>query len=311
MKQILFYFVIGFGIFFFGMQLMRVGFNNLAANKLKGVITKFTKTPIHGFFTGIFITMLTQSSTAVTVITIGLTHARLLAFPQTIGIILGTNIGTTVTTQIIALNIYDYALPLFLFGAVLWFLPNHTLRCLGLVFGGFGCIFFGMQTMQRVSVPIQQFDIFQQLILMGAENSIIGVLLGMVMTAAVQSSTAVTAITMSFIASHLIPLPMAIAIVLGSNVGTCITGLFAAIGTHVSAKRVAWSHVILNVAGVLLFTPLIPYLANITQALSAAPSVQVAHAQTLFNVICSMVVLPFAKPFAHFVEWLIPERKLG
>jgi phosphate:Na+ symporter len=308
MKQILFYFIIGFGIFFLGMQLMRIGFNNLAANKLKGVLTKFTKTPTHGFLTGIIITMLTQSSTAVTVITIGLTHARLLAFPQTIGIILGTNIGTTFTTQIIALNIYDYALPLFLLGAVLWFLPNHTLRCLGLIFGGFGCIFFGMQTMQRVAVPLQHSDIFQQLILMGAESSIVGVLLGMVMTAAVQSSTAVTAITMSFIASSLIPLPIAIAVVLGSNVGTCVTGLFAAIGTHVSAKRVAWSHVLLNVAGVLLFTPIIPQLAQITQALSVSPSVQVAHAQTLFNMVCSLAVLPFAKPFARLMEWIIPEK---
>lgn len=309
MRDIIIPFAVGITIFLFGMQIMRIGLNNLAGDKLKDILTRFTKTPVHGFLTGTVITMLMQSSSAVTVITIGLTNARLLTFPQTIGIILGTNIGTTVTTQIIALNISDYALPLFLLGAVLWFLPVHALRCAGLAIAGFGCIFLGMDAMQMIAEPIRDTGIFRELVLMGSENSVIGVLIGTAMTAAIQSSTATTAITMSFIGDHLIPLTMAIAIILGSNIGTCMTALIASLGGNIASVRVAWSHIILNVAGVLLFIPLISVLALITAMMSDYPPAQVAHAQTIFNVICSLIVLPFAHAFAKFIEFIIPRRR--
>lgn len=309
MKEMIIPFAVGITIFLFGMQIMRIGLNNLAGNKLKDILTRFTKTPVHGFFTGTVITMLMQSSSAVTVITIGLTNARLLTFPQTIGIILGTNIGTTVTTQIIALNISDYALPLFLLGALLWFLPIHALRCTGLAIAGFGCIFLGMDAMQMIAEPIRDTGIFRELVLMGSENSVIGVLIGTAMTAAIQSSTATTAITMSFIGDHLIPLTMAIAIILGSNIGTCMTALIASLGGNTASARVAWSHIILNVAGVLFFIPLISVLALITTMMSDYPPAQVAHAQTIFNVICSLAVLPFAHAFAKLIEWIIPHKR--
>lgn len=309
MRDIIIPFAVGITIFLFGMQIMRIGLNNLAGDKLKDILTRFTKTPVHGFLTGTVITMLMQSSSAVTVITIGLTNARLLTFPQTVGIILGTNIGTTVTTQIIALNISDYALPLFLLGSFLWFLPVHALRCVGLATAGFGCIFLGMDAMQMIAEPIRDTGIFRELVLMGSENSVVGVLIGTAMTAAIQSSTATTAITMSFIGDHLIPLTMAIAIILGSNIGTCMTALIASIGGNTASVRVAWSHIILNVAGVLLFIPLISVLALVTTMMSDYPPAQVAHAQTIFNVICSLIVLPFAHAFAKFIELIIPHRR--
>lgn len=309
MKEIIIPFAVGISIFLFGMQIMKLGLNNLAAHKLKEILTRFTKTPSHGFLTGTVLTMLLQSSSAVTVITIGLTNARLLTFPQTIGIILGTNIGTTVTTQIIALDIYQYAVPLFLFGAFLWLIPYHILRCTGLAIAGFGCIFLGMDAMQAIVHPFRETGIFRELVVWGSENSVVGVLIGTAISAVIQSSSATTAITMSFMGDHLIPLTMAIAIVLGSNVGTCMTALIAAIGGNTASVRVAWSHVILNVAGVVAFIPLISVLALVTTALTAHPPAQVAHAQTIFNVVCSIVVLPFAHWFARFVEFLIPEKK--
>ncbi|MEW9667350.1 Na/Pi symporter [Ammoniphilus sp. 3BR4] len=309
MKEIIIPFAVGISLFMFGMQIMKIGLNNLAAHKLKDILTRFTKTPVHGFMTGTLITMLLQSSSAVTVITIGLTNARLLTFSQTIGIILGTNIGTTVTTQIIALDIYEYAIPIFLTGSFLWFLPNHVLRCTGLALAGFGCIFLGMQAMQDIVHPIKETGIFKDLILWGSENSVIGILIGTVMTAAIQSSSATTAITMSFMADHLIPLTMAIAIVLGSNIGTCMTAFIASVGGNTASIRVAWSHIILNIAGVIAFIPLIGGLALITTTLSNHAPAQVAHAQTIFNVVCSLAVLPFASAFARFIEFLIPENR--
>jgi phosphate:Na+ symporter len=309
MKEIIIPFAVGISIFLFGMQIMRIGLNNLAQHKLKTVLTRFTQTPIRGFTTGTILTMLLQSSSAVTVITIGLTNARLLTFPQTIGIILGTNIGTTFTTQIIALNIYDYAVPLFIVGAVLWLIPHRTLRCIGLTVAGFGCIFLGMDTMQTIAGPLRHTEFFNQLVHVASNNSVIGVLIGMAITAAIQSSTATTAITMSFMGEHIIPLSMAIAIVLGSNIGTCITALFASIGGNTASVRVAWSHVILNVVGVIVFIPFIGVLALLTTMMTADPSKQVAHAQTIFNLICSLAVLPFSAYFAKFIEFLIPNKK--
>ncbi|RXT14819.1 Na/Pi cotransporter family protein [Ammoniphilus sp. CFH 90114] len=309
MKEIIIPFAVGISLFMFGMQIMKLGLNNLAAHKLKDVLTRFTKTPVHSFITGTIITMLLQSSSAVTVITIGLTNARLLTFSQTIGIILGSNIGTTVTTQIIALDIYEYAVPIFLIGAFFWFLPHHILRCTGLALAGFGCIFLGMDAMQDIVHPIRETGIFRDMVMWGSESSVIGILIGTVITAAIQSSSATTAITMNFMGDHLIPLTMAIAIVLGSNIGTCMTALIASIGGNTASIRVAWSHIILNVAGVIAFIPLIGFLALISTTLTAHPPAQVAHAQTIFNVVCSFVVLPFASLFAKFIEYLIPEKK--
>ncbi|RKD23992.1 Na/Pi-cotransporter [Ammoniphilus oxalaticus] len=309
MKEIVIPAAVGLTIFLFGLQLMRIGLNHLAGDKLKNVLTRFTKTPTHGFFTGTIVTMLMQSSSAVTVITIGLTNARLLTFPQTIGIILGSNIGTTVTPQLIALNISDYALPTFLIGALLWFFPSHILRCSGLALAGFGCIFLGMDTMQMIAEPIRKMGILEDLVLMGSENSVIGIIVGTVITALIQSSTATTAITMNFIGDHLIPLSMAIAIILGSNIGTCVTALLASIGGNTASIRVAWCHVILNTLGVVLFIPLIGALALLITTLSSHPPAQVAHAQTIFNVACSLLALPFATHFGRLIEFLIPHKK--
>jgi phosphate:Na+ symporter len=309
MKEIIIPFAVGIAIFLFGMQIMRVGLENFAGNNLQKMLYKFTKTPVHGFATGSLVTMLLQSSSAVTVLTIGLTNARILSFPQTIGIILGTNVGTTLTTEMIALNLQEYAVPLFIFGCILWFFPFHPIKCTGLVFSGFGCIFMGIQAMQLITTPIQQTGLFQQLILYSAENSVIGVLVGTVITAAIQSSSATTAITMSFFADHLIPLTMAIAIILGSNIGTCVTALIASLGANIASIRVAWGHILFNVIGVLLFIPLIGVLAIVTTWMTAHPQAQIAHAQTIFNVLCSLAALPFAGVIARWIEVLIPEKE--
>lgn len=309
MKDIIIPLAVGLTLFLFGMQLMRIGMHNLAGNHIQNVLARFTRTPVHGFLTGTLATMILQSSSAVTVITIGLTSSRLLTFPQTIGIILGANVGTTLTTEIIALNISQYGLPLFLSGALLWFLPVRWLRCVGLATAGFGCIFLGLDLMQWIADPLRNVGVFQKIIALGSDNSVIGVLLGTMLTALIQSSTATTAITMGFVDDHLIPLTMAIAIILGSNIGTCITAWLASLSDNIESKRVAWAHIILNVTGVILFIPLIGVLALISMALTTHPPTQIAHAQMIFNLFSSLAALPLVRPFSRLVTWLISARK--
>lgn len=309
MKEIIIPLAVGLTIFLFGLQVMRIGLEQLAGDKLKKFLIRFTSSPSRGFFTGTIVTALMQSSSAVTVITIGLTNARLLTFPQTIGIILGANVGSTVTPQLIALNISDYALPTFAIGCSLWFLKNHIVRCVGLALAGFGCVFLGMDAMQMIAEPIRETGLFQDLIFIGADNNAIGVFVGAALTAAIQSSAATTAITMNFMSEHLVPLTMAIAIILGSNIGTCATALIAAIGGNTASVRVAWCHTILNILGVVLFIPLIGGLALLTTMLTNHPPSQVAHAQTIFNVVCSLLALPFANRFAKLIEYVVPNKK--
>lgn len=308
MKDIVIPFATGLMIFLFGLQLMRIGLESFAEDRLRTVLLRFTRTPIRSFFTGIGSTAILQSSSAVTVLTISFVNAGLLTFTQSVGIILGTNIGTTVTTEIMALKIEDFAIPMMILGAIIRLLPLKRFSQLGLAVGGFGCIFLGMETMQWIAYPLKERGWISWLLENGGNPILMGILVGAILTALIHSSSACIAITMGFYASGVITLPFAIAVVFGSNIGTCVTGLMATFQTNIAAKQVAVCHIILNVAGVVVFAPWIPMISEWAPALSDNPASQVAHIQTLFNVICSILVLPFAKPFAHGITWLVPNR---
>jgi phosphate:Na+ symporter len=253
---------------------------------------------------GTVLTALLQSSTAVTVFTIGLVDTGLLSFTQSLGIILGTNIGTTVTTQLLALKLDDFAWPLVAIGIILICFKQKT----GSIWLGLGLIFAGVQGMQSVAAPLEQAGYIDWLMSATDHPILMGFLTGVIITALIHSSSAMVAIAMGFYASGVIDLPFAIAIVIGSNVGTCATGLIAALQTKPSAKRVAIAHLILNVGGAVLFLPLIPILLELVSAFSNSPATQVAHTQTIYNIVCSLLVLPVCAGFAKIVEWLVPER---
>lgn len=307
LKDVLIPFATGLAVFLFGMQLIRIGLGALAGDRLEPILLRFTRTPTRGMLTGLLITSLLQSSSAVTVLAIGLVDAGILAFPQTIGIILGTNIGTTITTEILALNIEDFAVPMLLAGGIMHLLPWRWLKGVGLAVAGFGCIFLGMEAMQWLSIPLKERGWITWILAQGGDPIWIGIAAGALLTAVIQSSSAAVAMTMGFYSSGLLPLPVAIAVVLGSNVGTCVTGLIAAIGTGRAAKQVAVAHLVLNIAGVLLFAPIVHWMADTARLLESDPAAQVAHVQTLFNIICSLIALPFARPFAHLVTALVPD----
>lgn len=306
MKDILIPFATGITIFLFGLQLMRMGFEELAGHRLQEWLIRFTETPTRSFITGIISTALLQSSSAVTVITISFVDLGLLTFTQSIGIILGTNIGTTVTTEILALNIEDFAFPLIVLGIVCYFLPWNKLSSISFVLIGFGCLFFGMETMQWLANPLKNRGIIDWLMHQDTSPVMAGILAGTLLTAIIQSSSATIAIVMGFYSAGIITLPFAIACVFGSNIGTCVTGLLATFGTNTAAKQVAIANVVLNIAGVLCFAPFVPTISEFAPTLAHQPAQQIAHIQTLFNLICSLIVLPFAHPFAKSIMLLVP-----
>ncbi len=307
-REILFPLIIGLVIFFYGLSLMRTGLDRLAGHRLEEWLLRFTRTPWHGFLTGTIATALLQSSTAITVITVGLVNARVLTYRQSIGIILGTNVGTTVTTQLIALSLQDYAIPLLIIGLVLWLIPKPAIRFTGLSIGGFSLLIIALTIMSKIATPIASSPSFQSWLVMMSESHTLGVLVGTIFTAIIQSSSATTAIAMVFVEGGLIPLASAVAIILGSNLGTCLTAYLASLGGDRSGKMVAYAHVFLNLFGVLLFLPMISLLTLLTLYLANDPSVQVAHAQTVFNLFTSLLVLPFAYQFGRFVEWVMVRK---
>lgn len=309
LTEILIPFTLGLGFFLLGMYAMRSGFQQLAGERMAAAVARFTKTPAHGFATGILSTFVLQSSSAVTVLTIGLTHAGLIGFAQTVGIILGTNVGTTVTTELIALRLEKLAVPMLLVGVALLLQPKKTIRSIGLIVAGFGLIFLGIDTMQVMAKPLQGSETFRHLFLESSQSVWIGLLTGMIFTALIHSSSATTAITMGLMSYQIMTMETALAVVLGANIGTCFTALIASIGTNAASRQVAWCHTLFNLVGALLFMPFLSSLASVSAILTNNVSMQIAHAQTIFNLVCSLAALPFAGRIAAVIQWLVPDNR--
>lgn len=276
---------------------------------LRNIIQKFTKTPLRGLLTGTAMTALLQSSSAITVISIGLVNAGMLTFPRTLGIILGTNIGSCVTTELISMNITHLSIPLLLSSMSIWMLcclfPAqllvgklslirwiHGLRYFSLAVGGFACVLIGMKVMHSIVPVLESRGLLVWFLKQSQRSLLWGIVAGAILTAIIQSSAATIAITMGLASVQVMSLDLGIAIILGANIGTCATAFIASIGGTRSAQLVAWSHIILNVGGAILFYPLIPWLHALSAWLSDSPASQLAHAQTIYNVACSLIALP-------------------
>ncbi|OMF34179.1 sodium:phosphate symporter [Paenibacillus sp. FSL H8-0548] len=302
--------LLGFAVFMCGMKLMELALHRLAGPYLTGILARSTATPIHGLAIGTVTTAFLQSSTAVTVIAIGMVNAGLLTFPRTLGIILGTNIGTCITTEIIGLNLNKVAIPLLGFSIGLWLITAifgelrlipalrktrwlDSLRSISVVLCGFALLLTGMTMMQGVGPAVQDSPLFSWFLGKATGSLWWGLAAGAVLTAAVHSSAAVIGIIMGFVSAGVMPIELGIAVVLGANIGTCATALLASIGGSKAGQYVAWSHVILNAGGALLFMPFIGELTAISEWISTTPAGQIARAQTIFNVLSSLLALPF------------------
>lgn len=288
-------------LFIYGMTLLRTGLFNLSSQSLKGLLEKLTDKPWKGLIISIIITALLQSSAAVMVLTIGLISARVLTFPQSIGIILGTNIGTTFTTEFITFDINNYLLPIAIIGVLFMIINKYQLRSIGFILFGISIVFTSMRGFKYFAGMIEHQSFLHSFFLQLSDRPIVALLVGIIITALIQSSTATIGIIMGFLEAGLLPIEIAIAIMLGSNIGTCITSYLASIGTEKSAKLCAYAHIWLNIGGVILFYPFIDGLANIVKNMTPDIDVQLAHASLLFNVLSSLLVLPFAERFGKLM----------
>ncbi|CAM4309995.1 Na/Pi symporter [Paenibacillus alkaliterrae] len=301
--------LLGFAVFLCGMKLMELSLHRLAGPYLTGILERMTATPVHGLAVGTVTTAFLQSSTAVTVIAIGMVNAKLLTFPRTLGIILGTNIGTCITTELIGLHLNKLAVPLLIVSVGLWlltallgemrFIPVlgkikwlSSIRFAAIALCGFALLLTGMTMMQAVGPAVQQSEMFGWFLAKADENLWWGLAAGAILTAAVHSSAAVIGIIMGFVSIGAMPIELGIAVVLGANVGTCATAFLASIGGSKAGLYVAYSHIALNLGGALLFMPFIGELSVLSASISSSPAGQIAHSQTIFNILSSLLALP-------------------
>lgn len=313
----------GLALFLFGMQMMSDGLQKAAGEKMRYILGLLTRNPVMGVLAGAVTTMVLQSSSATTVMVIGFVSAGLMTLPQAISIILGANIGTTITAQIIAFHISDYIFPIVFIGFLIGFAARReVLKNIGNTVLGFGILFIGIETMGAAMAPLAESPAFAAAIEKVADFPVLGLLLGTVMTVVVQSSSAVIAVLQN-VASQAGPggtesvlgLTGAIPILLGSNIGTTITALLACIGQTREAKRTAVAHSVFNISGSLVFIFFINWFAQTVQLISPAGNEldviarEIANAHTVFNVVSTILWLPLIRLMVKIVMWILPEKE--
>jgi len=310
-QEIAFHFLGGLGLFLYSIKTMGDGLQQAAGDRLRFYIDKYTSNPFFGILVGIGMTALIQSSSGVTVITVGLVSAGLLTLRQAIGIVMGANIGTTVTSFIIGFKLGDYALPMLFLGAVcLFFTKNRTINNIGRIVFGVGGIFFALNLMSGAMEPLKDLQVFKDYMVELSKNPILGVLVGTGLTLLIQASSATIGILQNLYASNLIDLQGALPVLFGDNIGTTITAIIASLGANIAAKRVAAAHVAFNVIGTVIciiflvpFTGLIQWFESF---LNLAPEMTIAFAHGTFNITNTIIQFPFIGALAFMVTKLIP-----
>lgn len=310
-QEMIFQFLGGLGIFLFGIKYMGDGLQKSAGDRLRDILDRFTTNPFMGVLTGIIVTCLIQSSSGTTVLTVGLVSAGFLNLRQAIGIIMGANIGTTITAFIIGIKISDYALPIIAIGAVLlFFFKNRKVHNIGQIVFGFGALFFGLELMGDGMKPLQDLQEFKDFTLMMSDNAVLGVVVGTIFTLIVQSSSATIGILQELHAQGLMDIQAALPVLFGDNIGTTITAVLASIGASVAARRAAATHVLFNLIGATIFLLILPFFRDIVVMLQGAldlnPKMTIAFAHGIFNVTNTVIQFPFIAVLAYIVTKLIP-----
>jgi len=303
----------GLALFLYGMEKMSTGLKRTAGNKMRAILAALTKNRVIAMFVGAFITTVIQSSSATTVMLVSFVQAGLMTFAQSMGVILGADIGTTITAQLIAFKLTDYALLMIALGFSLhMFGKRGTTKNVGDVILGFGILFFGMKLMSDAMSPLRTYTVFIDT-MKEMENPFLGILVGALFTSLVQSSSATTGVVIVLAQQGLLTLEAGIPMVFGANIGTCITAGLASIGTSREAKRVALAHVIFKIAGVLLFVFWIPWFADLIRMIAvrfdSGTARQIANAHTIFNVALALIFLPFTEHFSRLVVKILPHQE--
>lgn len=327
LSGILFSFIGGLGLFLFGLRFMSDGLQSVAGDRMRTIIEKGTRSPLRGVLTGLLVTGLIQSSSATTVLTVGLVNAELLTLRQAIGVIMGANIGTTVTAYLIGFNLQDYALPILGLGALIYlFSKAKRTQVIGQTLLGFGLLFFGLTLMGTGMEPLKDITFFTSLMTSIDNNSLVGVAIGTLMTLVIQSSSAAIGVLQQLAYQGAITYHQAVPFIFGDNIGTTITALLASIGTSVAARRTALTHTIFNLLGTVIFLPLfimgffeelvvwftnylfvfLPGFTGTWDTLNI--KLQIAQTHAVFNISNTMIQLPFVAVLAFIVTRLISDR---
>jgi len=297
----------GLGLFLFGIQIMASGMQKVAGDRLRRILEVLTGKPIIGVLTGILVTVMVQSSSTTTVMVVGFVNAGLMNLSQAVSAIMGANIGTTITAQIISFKLEGLAYPFIGIGGLLNFFGRRRLyRYLGQTILGFGLLFLGMLTMSKAVYPLRENTYFLNLLVSAGKHPLIGVLISAVFTALIQSSSAATGIIIALALQNLLTIQAAIPLILGTNVGTCITALLASMGASLSARKAAFSHILFNLFGVLLALIFLKPFTELIAESAHTIARQTANAHTLFNVLNTIVLFPFFKYFIRFINWIVP-----
>lgn len=310
-QELLFTFFGGLGIFLFSIKYMGDALQKAAGDKLRDILDRFTTNPFMGVLVGIVVTILIQSSSGTTVIVVGLVSAGFMTLRQAIGVIMGANIGTTVTAFIIGLDVGAYALPIMAVGAFLiFFIKKNQIQNIGQVIFGFGGLFFGMETMSGAMKPLRELPAFIDMTVNLSEFPILGVAAGTIFTFIVQSSSGTIAILQGLYAENLVTLDAALPVLFGDNIGTTVTAVLAALGTSIAARRAAAVHVLFNVIGSIIFliflVPFTAYVEWITAVLDLEAKMQIAFAHGTFNVVNTLIQFPLIGAWAYLVTKVIP-----
>lgn len=309
--ELIFGIIGGLGLFLYGMQLLSDGLQKITGDKIQKILEFLTNKPVMGVATGTLITSIIQSSSATSVIIIGLVNAGLLNLKQAVSVILGANIGTTVTAQIVSFRLEKYALPAIGIGFILNFLAKkRSTKYFGQILLGFGILFLGLYTMSQAVGPLREFTPFLNLLANISHNPLLGIVVATIFTAIIQSSSATTAIIIAMSIQGIMGLDAAIPLILGSNIGTCATAGIASIGSSITGKRLAFSHLLFNVGGVVLFFFFINKFAYLVSFTSSSIPRQIANAHTLFNLINVAILLPFLSLFIKLIVKLLPGEEI-
>lgn len=300
----------GLALFLHGMNIMTDGLKAAAGSKMKAFLQGMTRNRWTSLVAGTGITAVIQSSSVTTVLAVGFVSAGLISFQSTLGIILGANIGTTITAQIIAFKITKASWVMIAVGFLSGFLfKKKIIKNIGTIILGLGLVFLGMSVMSDATAPLKSYEPFLEL-MEGLDNYVYGIIIGALFTALVQSSSATTGIVIIMASQELIGIEPAIAIILGANIGTCVTAVLSALGKPKAAMRVAVSHILFNVLGVLIWSVFIAQLAHVVEDISpGSESRQVANAHTIFNIANTLIFIWLVKPISKLAIWLVPDKK--
>lgn len=297
----------GLGLFLYGMKLMGDGLENAAGEGLKAILEKLTSNKYIAVLVGAAVTAIIQSSSATTVMVVSFVNAGLMSLIQAAGVIMGANIGTTITAQMVSFKL-DAIAPIFIgVGAiVLLIAKKKKVRDIASIALGFGILFLGMGTMSTAMKPVAEASWFQQFVLVVANNSLLGLLAGLGMTAVVQSSSATTGILVALATTGAIDMRLAFPVILGCNIGTCVTAILASLGANRTAKKAALIHLLFNTIGAVIFFPFIGPFINLVEKTDPNIARQVANAHTIFNVTVTVVLLPLSLFLVKIVNRILP-----